>query len=79
MDEKNASTTLDNTADDIQEARDDNGGDDARAWQEMLVLNSRGLAKETRGTSSLCLRTINPSNQHAKASERTLSLGGSQI
>ena len=26
MDEKNASTALDNTADDIQEARDDNGG-----------------------------------------------------
>ena len=40
MDEKNASTTLDNTADDIQEARDDNGGDDARALQEMIVLNS---------------------------------------
>ena len=31
MHEKNASTALDNTADDIQEARDDNGGDDARA------------------------------------------------
>ena len=29
MNEKNASTTLDNTAHDIQEARDDNGGDDA--------------------------------------------------
>ena len=29
MDEKNASTALDNTADDIQEVRDDNGGDDA--------------------------------------------------
>jgi hypothetical protein len=27
MDEKNARTTLDNTADDIQEARDDNGCD----------------------------------------------------
>ena len=40
MDEKNVSTTLDNTADDIQEARDDNGGDDARALQEMIVLNS---------------------------------------
>ncbi len=47
MDEKNASTALDNTADDIQEARDDNEGDDARALQEMLVLNSRGLAKKT--------------------------------
>jgi hypothetical protein len=31
MHEKNTSTSLDNTADDIQEARDDNGGDDARA------------------------------------------------
>ncbi len=40
MDEKNASTSLDNTADDIQEARDDNGGDDGRAFQEMIVLNS---------------------------------------
>jgi len=30
MDEKNASTALNNTADDIQEARDDNGGHDAR-------------------------------------------------
>ena len=40
MNEKNASTALDNTADDIQEARDDNGGDDARALQEMIVLNS---------------------------------------
>ena len=29
MNEKNASTTLDKTADDIQEARDDNGCDDA--------------------------------------------------
>jgi hypothetical protein len=27
----------------------------------MVVLNSRGLAKETRGASSLCLRTMNPS------------------
>jgi hypothetical protein len=79
MDEKNASTALDNTADDIQEARDDNGGDDAKALQEMIVLNSCGLAKETRGASSLCLRTMNPSNQHAKESGRTLSLGGSQI
>ena len=79
MDEKNASTALDNTADDIQDARDDNGGDDARALQEIIVLNSRGLAKETRGASSLCLRPVNPSNQHAKASGRTLSLGGSQI
>ena len=79
MNEKNASTALDNTVDDIQEARDDNGGDDARALQEMVVLNGRGLAKETRGASSLCLRPMNPSNQHAKASGRTLSLGGSQI
>ena len=55
MDEKNAGTALDNTADDIQEARDDNGGDDARTLQEMIVLISRGLAKETRGASSLCL------------------------
>jgi hypothetical protein len=30
MDEKNVSTALDKTADDIKEARDDNGGDDAR-------------------------------------------------
>jgi hypothetical protein len=59
MDEKNASTALDNTADVIQEVRDDNGGDDARALQEMIVLNSRGLAKETRGASSLCLRPLN--------------------
>ena len=51
------------------EARDDNGGDDARALQEMIVLISRGLAKETRGASSLYLRPMNPSNQHAKASE----------
>ena len=29
MNEKNTSTALDNTADDIQEARDDNGCDDA--------------------------------------------------
>jgi hypothetical protein len=64
--------------DDIQEARDDNGGDDARALQEMVVLNSRGLAKETRGSSSLRLRPMNPSNQHAKASGRTLSSGGLQ-
>jgi hypothetical protein len=75
MDEKNDRTALDNTTDDIQEPRDDNGGDDTR----VLVLNSRGLAQETRGASSLCLRTINPSNQCAKASGRTLSLGGSQI
>jgi hypothetical protein len=33
MDEKNASTALDNTADDIQEARDDNGVDDGRDLQ----------------------------------------------
>jgi len=78
MNEKNTSTALDNTADDIQELRDDNGGDDARSLQEMVVLNNRGLAKETRGTSSLCLRPMNPSNQYAKASGRTLSLGGSQ-
>jgi hypothetical protein len=31
IDEKNANTALDNTDDDIQEERDDNGGDDARA------------------------------------------------
>ncbi len=79
MDEKNASTALDNTVDDIQESRDDNEGHDTRALQEMIVLNSRGLAKETRGASSPCLRPMNPSNQHAKASGRTLSLGGSQI
>ena len=80
MDEKNTITALDNTPDDIQEARDDNGGDDARALQYMIVLISRGgLAKETRGASSLCLRPMNPSNQHARASGRTLSLGGSQI
>ena len=79
MDEKNASTALDNTADDIQEARDDNGGDDARGLQELIVLNNRGLAKETRGASSLCLQPMNPSNQYAKASGRTLRLGGSQI
>ncbi len=47
MDEKNASTALDNTVDDIQEARDDNGGHDARVLQEMIALNSRGLVKET--------------------------------
>jgi hypothetical protein len=40
-----SSTALDNKADDIQEARDDNGGDDARVLQEMVVLNSRGLSK----------------------------------
>jgi hypothetical protein len=79
MDEKNASTALDNIPDGIQETRDDNGGDDTRALQEMIVLNSRGLAKETRGASSLCLRPMNPSNQRAKASGRTLNLGGSQI
>ena len=79
MMEKNVSTALDNTADDIQEARDDNEGDDAKALKEMVVLNSRGLAKETRGASSLCLRPMNPSSQHAKTSGRTLSLGGSQI
>ncbi len=79
MDEKNTSTALDNTADDIQEPRDDNGGDDARSFQKMIVLNRRGLAKETRGASSLCLRTINPSNQRSKTSGRTLTLGGSQI
>jgi hypothetical protein len=38
MNEKNTSTALDNTTDDIQEARDDNGGDDARALEEMVVL-----------------------------------------
>ena len=74
MNEKNASTALDNTAEDIQEARDDLAGDGSIK----PVLNSRGLAKETRGASSLCLRPMNPSNQHAKASGRTLSLGGSQ-
>ena len=58
MNEKNASTALDNTADDIQEVRDDNGGDNARALQEMVVLSSRGLAKETRGASFLCLRPM---------------------
>ncbi len=79
MDEKNVHTTLDNTADDIQEARDDNEGDDARDLKEVIVLNSRGLAKETRGASSLCLWPMNPSNQRAKASGRTLGLGGSQI
>jgi hypothetical protein len=79
MDEKNTRTTLDNTVDDIQEERDDNGGDDARAFQEMVVLNRRGLAKETRGASSLCLRSMNPSNQHTETSGRTLILGGSQI
>jgi hypothetical protein len=36
---------------------------------EMVVLSSRGLEKEMRGASSLCLRPMNPSNQHAKASE----------
>jgi hypothetical protein len=36
MDEKNTSTALDNTADDLQEVRDDNGGDDARSFQEMI-------------------------------------------
>ena len=30
MYEKNVTTVLENTADDIQEARDDNGGHDAR-------------------------------------------------
>jgi hypothetical protein len=44
MNEKNASTALDNTTDDIQETRDDNGGDDARDLQEMVVLNSRSLS-----------------------------------
>jgi hypothetical protein len=79
MDEKNGNTALDNSADDIQDERDDNGGDDARALQEMIKLNSCGLAMETRGASSLCLRPMNPSNQHAKASGRTLSLGRSPI
>jgi hypothetical protein len=46
MDQKNVRTALDNTADDIQEARDDNGGDDARALEEMIVLNSRGLVRK---------------------------------
>ena len=49
MNEKNASTVLDNTADDNQETRDDNGGDDARALQEMVVLSSRGLAEDHAG------------------------------
>ena len=79
MDEKNTITALDNTPDDIQEARDDNGGDDARALEERVVLNSRGLVTETRGASSMFLRPMNPSNQNAKASGRTLRLGGSQI
>jgi hypothetical protein len=43
MDEKNTSTTLDNTGEDIQETRDDNGV--ARALQEMIDLNRRGLSK----------------------------------
>jgi hypothetical protein len=34
MNEKNARTALDNTADDIQEARDDNGCDDAEEEDE---------------------------------------------
>jgi hypothetical protein len=34
MYEKNANTALDNTSDDIQETRDDNGGDDAKDFQE---------------------------------------------
>jgi hypothetical protein len=79
MNEKNVSMSLDNKADDIQETRDDNGGDDVKTLEEMIVLNNRGLAKETRGASSLCLGPMNPSNQHAKASGRTLNLGGSQI
>ena len=45
MDEKNVSTALDNTVDDIQEARDDNGGDDGRDLQEMLVLNNPEFIK----------------------------------
>jgi hypothetical protein len=36
MDEKNSRTVLDNSVDDIQEVRDDNGGDDARVLQEMI-------------------------------------------
>ncbi len=86
MNEKNVSTALDNTVDDFQEERDDNIGDDARALQEMIVflvgdvvLIRCGLGKETRGASSLCLRSMHPSNQHAKASGMTLSSGGSQI
>ena len=74
VNDNNASTALDNTTDDIQEARDDTGGDDVRTLQEMIVLNGRGLVKKTRGASSLCLRTMNPSNQHAKSSGRTLRL-----
>ena len=54
MNEKNDNTTLDNTDDDILESRDDNGGDDARVLQEMVVLRIRGLTKEIRGVSSLC-------------------------
>ena len=38
MNEKNARTVLDNTADDIQEARDDNGCDDA---EEDVMFGSR--------------------------------------
>ncbi len=49
VNEKNTSTTLDNTVDDIQETRDNNGGDDARTLKEMVVLRNRGLTKETRG------------------------------
>ena len=46
MDEKNTNTALDNTAEDVQETRDDNGVDDARVFfQEMIVLNNRGLSK----------------------------------
>ena len=55
MNEKNVSTSLDNTPDDIQEARE---------------------AKTETGTQFLL---HNRSNQHAKASGRTLNLGGSQI
>ena len=70
INEKNTRTTLDNTADDIQETRDDNGGDDTRVLQEMVVLSNRGLVKEARRTSSLCLFFwhMNSSNQHTEAS-----------
>ena len=54
MNEKKSSTVLDKTADDIQEARDDNGGDDARALQQGSLLIRTTLSTINSLSSTNC-------------------------
>jgi hypothetical protein len=48
MYEKNVTTVLENTADDIQEARDDNGGDDARVREDLELRWVTNLSEERK-------------------------------